>query len=265
MTSVAGLRARLREGRPLLVTFVIVPRVEIVEAAAVAGFDGVVLDQEHGPIGIGDLPPLLAAAHGAGLAAVVRVPECRPKAIEAALDAGADGVLVPHVGTAEDAARAVAAARFAPEGSRGVNPWVRAARYGRDEAAYLASANASAAVIAMIEGLEGTRDAEEIVATPGLDGVFVGPYDLSAALGKPGRIDDPDVRERIDGIAARAREAGVAAAVFTPSPPAAPEWIERGFRLVALSVDAKMILEGFRAAVSQARPAGRRPPPAARG
>lgn len=256
MNGLASLRARLRAEAPLLATFVIVPRVELVEIAAAAGFDAVVLDREHGPLANGHLIPLVAAAHGAGIHAIVRVPENRAVEIGAALDAGADGVLVPHVGTGAAAAAAVEAARFAPEGCRGVNPYVRAARYGRDVPGYLAGANAGAAVIAMIEGADGVLATPEIVATPGLDGVFVGPYDLSAALGIPGRTGDPAVAERVQAIAREAVAAGIASAVFAPTPEAARGWLDAGIRLVALSVDAQLALAGMRAAVSATRPAG---------
>jgi 2-keto-3-deoxy-L-rhamnonate aldolase RhmA len=154
-----GLRLRLRDGPPLLATFVILPRPEIVEIAAEAGFEAVILDREHGSLGDGDLSGMVAAASGAGLHTIVRVQECRSKLVEAALDAGADGVLVPHVSSAAAATAAVDAARFAPEGRRGVNPYVRAARYGADPGAFLDHANERAACIAMIEGPAGLQAA----------------------------------------------------------------------------------------------------------
>lgn len=256
MNGLTGLRARLRAGAPLLATFVIVPRVELVEIAAAAGFEAVVLDREHGPLATDDLIPLVAAARGAGIHAIVRVPENRAVEIGAALDSGADGVLVPHVASGAAAAAAVEAARFAPEGRRGVNPYVRAARYGVDVPGYLAGANAGAAVIAMIEGADGVAASREIVATPGLDAVFVGPYDLSAALGIPGRTGDPAVVEHVREIAGEAEAVGIASAVFAPTPEAARDWLDAGVRLVALSVDTHLALAGMRAAVSATRPGG---------
>jgi 4-hydroxy-2-oxoheptanedioate aldolase len=250
---VSGLRARLRDGPPLLGTFVIVPRIEVVEIAALAGFDLVVLDQEHGPISVESLPPLLAAARGAGLLALVRVPECRPKQIEAALDAGADGVLVPHVSSLDAASRAVAAARFAPEGSRGANPFVRAGRYG-DDAGFLREANQRAACLAMVEGSAGVEAVDEILAVPGLDAIFVGPVDLSASLGVPGEPEHPAVVEAVRALVARGRERDVATAVFAPTPAAAHRWLDLGVRLVAHSIDTAMLLGGMRAAVAAIRP-----------
>lgn len=256
MNGVSGLRARLRREEPLLTAFVIVPRVEMVEIAAEAGFDAVVLDQEHGPGATDQLIPLLAAARAAGIHAIVRVPENRAIAIGSVLDAGADGVLVPHVSSPAGARAAVAAARFAPEGSRGVNPAVRAGRYGADTPSYLAGANGGAAVLGMIEGLEAVEAAKEIVATEGLDGVFLGPFDLSAALGIPGQTASEEVVGRIRTVVGHATDAGIASAVFAPTAEAARSWIELGVRLVALGIDTRLALDGFRAAVSAVRPAG---------
>jgi 2-keto-3-deoxy-L-rhamnonate aldolase RhmA len=251
-------RDRLRgPGRPVLATFVIVPRVEIVELAAVAGFDAVILDQEHGPLAIAELPSLVACAQGSGIAALVRVPECRAKAIEAALDVGADGVLVPHVSSGAAAGEAVAASRFAPEGRRGANPWVRAARYGA-AADFAKAANERCACVAMVEGRAGIDAVDEILATPGLDAIFMGPVDLSHALGVPGETEHALVVETVADLVERGRAVGVATAVFAPTPEAARRWLDLGVRLVALSVDTALALDGFRRAVTAtvAAPAG---------
>jgi 2-keto-3-deoxy-L-rhamnonate aldolase RhmA len=249
VTALAGLRARLAAGPPVIASFSIVPRVEVVEIAAAAGFDAVVLDREHGPVDVADLLPLVAAAHGAGIHAIVRVPANDAPMICAALDVGADAVLVPHVSSAEAAAAAIAAARHAPEGHRGVNPIVRAARYGADPAGFLAGANARVAVIAMIEGSEGVAASAEIVRTPGLDAVFVGPYDLSAALGIPGRTGAPEVVARIASIAAEAAAAGIACGTYAPTPDVARRWVDGGLRFVGLGFDTLHLLAGMRAAV----------------
>jgi 2-keto-3-deoxy-L-rhamnonate aldolase RhmA len=196
---------------------------------------------------------MVAAAGGAGLHTIVRVQECRSKLIEAALDAGADGVLVPHVSSAAAAALAVGAARFAPEGRRGVNPYVRAARYGADPPAFLAQANEGAACIAMIEGPDGLEAAGAIVATAGLDAVFVGPFDLSAALGLTGEVDHPRVIEAVLRVHKLATASGVATGAFAPTPEAARGWLDRGLQLIALSVDTRLVLDGMRRAAAATR------------
>ncbi len=250
--SLDGLRARLAEPEAaLLGTFVLIPRIEVVELLGHTGFDLAILDLEHGTFGIEALPPLLAAAHGVGLACLVRVPDEREQPISAALDAGADGVLVPQVTSAAAAAAVVAAARFAPEGRRGANPFIRAAGHSADPG-YLARANGRSAVIAMVEGRAGIEALDEILAVDGLDGVFLGPVDLSMALGLGGDPEHPDVVAAIGDVVRRAGERGVATGVFAPDAGAARRWRAAGVRLVAHSVDTALLRGAFEAAARAA-------------
>jgi len=241
------LRRRMTSGEgPIVATFVSIPRVEIVEMLADAGFDAVILDLEHGPYGIQSVSPLIAAAHGRGIAAIVRVADDRAQGIGAALDAGADGIVVPHVNTAAQAHAVIDAARFPPDGQRGANPWVRAGAYGTDRR-FFDEANDRVAVIGMVEGVDGVANLDEILAVPGLDGVFIGPVDLSSSLGVPGQTEHPDVVQTVADIVRRGANAGVATAVFAPTPRAAARWLGAGAFLVALGVDAGLIAQGLRA------------------
>ena len=255
-----GLRARLHgEGPQLLGLFVIVPRVEVVEAAATAGFDLVVLDCEHGPFGIDSLAPLVAAGRGAGLYVVVRVASNDAQSIGAVLDVGADGVLVPHVGSGEAALRVASAGRYPPAGDRSVNLWVRAAGFGH-RADYLAEADSEVAVLAMVEGAEAHLNLDDITGTDGLDAIFVGPMDLAASMGLATTPSDPRVVDAARDILTRAEAAGRAASVFAATPAAAKAWLDAGVRLVVLSVDAYLIRQGFLAAASAARSGPAVPP-----
>ncbi len=231
-----GLRAALADGEAMLATFVLIPRVEIVEIIAGAGFQVAIIDCEHGPFGRNELIPLVAAARAAQLYSVVRLTGNSASEIAGALDAGADGVLVPHVGSGEEAAAVVAAARFPPHGQRGANPYVRGARYGADSS-YLTDADASAAVLVMVEGARGIAALDEIVTTPGLDGVFVGPVDLSVAMGLAGQLDHPAVVGAVRDVLTRAAAAGLAPSVFAGTHEQAVTWLHSGARLVALSTD----------------------------
>jgi len=248
-----ALRKRLGEGGPIVATFSIVPSVEVVQLIALAGFEAVVLDTEHGPYGVESLPPLIAALHARAAYAIVRVRENSAAWIGGALDAGADGILVPQVGSRREAEAAVAAARFAPLGRRGANSWVAGADFGGD-AGWFAAANESVAVIVMIEGTEGVAAAAEIIATPHLDGVFLGPMDLSHALGVPGEIGHPAVVGKIEEVVALARARGMTSAVFAPTPAGANAWFERGVGLVGLGVDTGLILAGLRQVRAAALP-----------
>ncbi|MFW5679681.1 MAG: HpcH/HpaI aldolase family protein [Pseudomonadota bacterium] len=248
----ATLRARLRAGERLLATFCLVPSVEMVELIALAGFDAVILDTEHGPYGTGQLGPLILAARARGIAPIVRVRTGEASLIGAALDVGASGVLVPMVASRAAAEAVVRAARFAPEGSRGANPWVRAGDFGA-RAGWFAEANAEVAVIAMIEGEAGVEAAGDIVATPGLDAVFLGPVDLSHALGVPGEVDHPRVVETIEAVIEGASAQGLATALFTPGAERARHWFARGVGLVALGCDTAHALHGLRLAADVAK------------
>ena len=250
-----SLRQRLREGPPLIGTFSIVAAPEIVELIGLAGFDVVVLDMEHGGYEIGNLGPHILAARACGIAPVVRVRWNEPALIGAALDAGAAGVLVPHVQSAAAAAAVVEAARFPPEGGRGAHPWVRAAGYSATED-WHTRANNDVAVIAMVEGKEGVAAVDEILATPGLDSVFLGPVDLAASLGLAGQLDHPEVVAAVRSVVDRAAAVHVAAACFSPTVEGARRWLDAGARLVTVGVDTQILLPALHALVDGVRRQG---------
>ncbi|MBN6038814.1 HpcH/HpaI aldolase/citrate lyase family protein [Amycolatopsis sp. 195334CR] len=246
-----GLRDRLAGGG-LLGTFNLLPSPEIVELIALAGFDVVIVDMEHGPHALGDVRRAVLAANAHGLHAVVRVPALDPWCVGAVLDVGASGVLVPQVASAAEAAAVVRAARFAPEGDRGANPYVRAAGFGHRENWY-AAANAEVAVLVMVEGRAALAELDEILAVPGLDGVFLGPVDLSHSLGVPGRIGHPLVVEALERAVGRATASGVATGVFTPGAESVAGWWRLGVRLVACGVDTAVVATALTATVAAAR------------
>ena len=186
------LSERLRSGPPIVATFSMIASPIVVELLAKAGFDAVVLDTEHGPIGPESLNALVPACRAAGIAPIVRVRRNEASLIGGALDVGAAAVLVPQIGSAAEAADAVAASRFGPGGHRGTNPYVRAAGYAAG-ADWFARANAESAVLLMVEGTAGIAALPRILETPGLDAIFIGPFDLSQALGVPGQVEHPDV------------------------------------------------------------------------
>lgn len=241
------LRSRLASRRAVVATFVMIPRVEVLEMLAVAGYEAVILDLEHGPIGVADLPALAAFAKAAGIQSIARVGELRANIIASALDAGFDGVMVPHVSSADAAAATVHSARFPPDGQRSLNPYVRGAAYDATTPDGLARFDGHAAVIGMLEGRDAIGDLDAILATAGLDAIFVGPIDLSGELGHPGDPEHPDVVAAVRDIFERSAAAGVASGVYAPTPERANDWFERGASLVAVSADAAMMLDGFRA------------------
>lgn len=247
-----SLRERLKSGTPLIATFSIIPAIEVVELVGLAGFDAIILDLEHGAHGSEALGPLILAAQAKGIYPLVRVRSSEPTEIAAALDAGAAGVIVPQIGSLAEAERAIKAARFAPAGNRGANPFVRAADYsGRLE--WFAEANRDTAILLMIEGKEGLAAATEIAALPNLDGIFIGPMDLSHALGVPGEMAHPKVVDAIRAVIAACKSAGITAGIFSGTPEAAKRWISEGVTLTGVSADTITFLNALKALAAAAK------------
>lgn len=192
MSEHATFKQRLQQRDPLLGFFSGIPSPAVVEMIAYTGFDFVIIDAEHGPMGMESIDYLVRTAQGAGITALVRVPH--PSAIQQVLDLGADGIVVPHIRTVEDARALVDACYYTPLGKRGVSTVARSARFGAAGGAeYLANRHRHTVVMPMIEDVEALPNAAAIGALQGIDGLFVGPSDLSAAMNHPGQPNHPEV------------------------------------------------------------------------
>jgi 4-hydroxy-2-oxoheptanedioate aldolase len=246
-----SLRERLKSREPLIAVFSIIPAIEVVELIGLAGFDAVIIDTEHGAHGSEALGPLILAARAREIFPLVRVRSSEPTEIAAALDAGAAGVIVPQIGSVEEAERAVRAARFAPEGNRGANPFVRGADYsGRLE--WFGEANRGVAILLMVEGQGGLDAVEQIAALPNLDGIFIGPMDLSHALGVPGEMGHPVVVDAIRKVIAACGDASIVSGIFA-GVSAAKQWMGEGVTLTAVGVDTGHVLNGLKQVVIDVR------------
>lgn len=220
-----------------------------IEAAGYGGMSFVIVDMEHGLASSAKIHDHVRAAKLGGLASIIRVPGCDANAISSALDSGADGIQVPNINTAEQALEAVRAARFHPLGARGVCRFVRAAKFGTlDRNVYFETEN-SKLIVLQVEGVEGVRNIEKILSVDGFDVLFIGPYDLSQSVGKPGCISDPEVSELMIKIAAAAMKNGKTLGVFTDSFDMAKKYIASGFRYIAYSVDVAIFAEACTKAV----------------
>jgi 2-keto-3-deoxy-L-rhamnonate aldolase RhmA len=221
------------EGR-LLALITKMPAAATVELAGHAGFDLVMLDTEHGPNGTAELEHHIRAADSAGIGCLVRVGHAGSTDILRALDAGARGIVVPHVKSAEDLERAAALTRYPPTGRRSLAVSTRAGRYGtRTIDEHLAAARHEVVLIAQIEDAESIDNIGEILRAPELDGVFIGPADLSASLGYPGRLDNPVVSDVVDQIVTAVVERpGLCLCVIAVDEAEAAEWVGRGAGLV---------------------------------
>ncbi|TDD86849.1 2-dehydro-3-deoxyglucarate aldolase [Actinomadura darangshiensis] len=203
------LRARVRAGETLLGGLLRMPGEMLVELSGVAGLDYVVIDCEHGPADLVHLQHHIVAAEARGLDVLVRVAPDDPDLVLRVLDLGAAGIIVPHVDTAGDARRAVAAAHYPPLGGRGFATYSRAGRYGSATIkGHLAEAAETTLVVVMLESPAGCANAAEILAVEGVDAVMPGPADLSVAMGLTGGPSEPAVREAIQAVRAAAAAAG---------------------------------------------------------
>jgi 4-hydroxy-2-oxoheptanedioate aldolase len=200
------LKSRLDAGERLLGVLLRMPAEELVEMCAVAGFDFVLIDGEHGPVDLLGLRNHLALAQIHGTSVLVRVGQDEPGSVLRVLDAGAEGVVVPHVDTAKQARAVVDAAHYPPRGNRGFGSYGRAGRFGlRSPAEHQQSALANTLVFGMIESPLGVLNSAAIVSVPGLDGIMVGAADLRASSG----AGDPDPAESISRVHATLAERGV--------------------------------------------------------
>jgi len=224
------------EGRPAHGMFVMIPAPAIVEVAGYAGFDFVILDTEHGAAGPETVEHLLRAADAAGITPIVRITAFDRGLVLRALDAGALGVLVPHVRSVAEAEAVVAACKYPPVGARGLATTSRAGRHGvRTVAEHLEWSNREILVAVQIEDAEALPAIEAIAAVPGLDVLFIGPADLSLSMGHAGRPDHPAVQEAIGRIFAAAKAAGKEIGYFVRDAEGAKAIAARGARMVSFS------------------------------
>jgi 2-keto-3-deoxy-L-rhamnonate aldolase RhmA len=235
-----SLRARLQAGELLVGTVVSVTAPEVAEILAGCGFDWLFIDGEHGPLSFHEAQMLLQAA--GNCPCLVRVPAGEEAWIKKALDIGADGVIVPQVHTAEQAEQIVRLCKYPPEGNRGVGV-ARAHGYGARFEDYVTQANEQLAVVVQAESEVAVKNIRAIASIPGIDAVLVGPYDLSASLGRMGQVSHPEVRTAIDTIAENCEAAGVRLGVFGASAEAVQPYIDAGFTLVAVAMDTMFLAQ----------------------
>ena len=239
-----GLRAELREREFTTISSLSMADPRAASLLGASGCDVVMIDAEHNPFTLPEIGRCLDAIALTPARAIVRVAGHDPALIKQALDLGPDGILVPMVGTAEEARAAVAACRYPPDGIRGFG-MARAQGYGLTAGEYLESANSTVAALIIVESAEGVANARAIAATDGLDGILVGPGDLGVDLGVGGDTGHPAVQAGVDAIVAAANDAGVAAGSVA-APEDLREKLDRGQRLLVTYVDFRGMLAAAR-------------------
>lgn len=251
------LKARLRDREVLCGTILSLNSPEVADLLAGIGFDWLFLDAEHGAIEPHDVLLLLHAIADR-TPVLVRIPNLDEGWVKRALDAGADGVIVPQVGTADQAESAVRWAHYPPNGTRGLGT-ARTNRYGFELADSLRMAEDRVMVVVQAETAEAVENIETISRVRGIDAVFVGPYDLSASLGHPGEVEHPKVRAAILRIAGACRDVGIPTGIFAMNPSGLAAWVDQGFTLLAAGVDAGFLGSAAADALSALRAGAARP------
>ena len=232
-------RNRLKSGELLVGTMVTLGTPEVTELLAKVGYDWLFIDAEHAPLSALDLQRMLQGA-GSQMPCLVRLSASREVPIKQALDAGAAGIIAPMVNSAEEAAQVVSWSKYSPMGTRGVGV-SRAHGYGLGFQDYIDSANNNVTVVVQAEHIKAVENIEAIVQVPGIDSVLIGPYDLSASLGKLGEITDPEVVQAIDHVTEVCTAAGIPLGYFGLTANAVTPYIERGYTLITVGIDTLML------------------------
>jgi 4-hydroxy-2-oxoheptanedioate aldolase len=255
------LRTLWKSGGAAVNGWLAIPNSFSAETMAHQGWDSLTIDLQHGVIDYQTMLPMLQAISTTNTVPVVRVPWLEPGILMKALDAGAYGVICPMVNTREDAQRLVAWTHYAPRGTRSFGP-VRALLYGGAD--YPEHANDTIVTFAMIETAQALDNLDDILSVEGLDAVYIGPSDLSLALGCRPVFDDvdPPVEQAIDHILERAKAHGLVAGIHNGRPDVALARIAKGFQFVTVSSDARLMAAGAQQmlAAMRAVPAPATPP-----
>lgn len=245
------LRKAIADNGYALGTFLGVSNPEIVEIMGYTGLDFVVIDTEHGPYDTMPMSDLIRAADSGGMSPIVRVADVTHKEIQRAVDNGAEGIIIPCLRSIDDFRKAVDLGKFAPVGNRGFIKG-RGSGFGNEPWAsgtleeYMESSNEKVLILPQCETVEALENIEEIVQIEGIDGIFIGPFDLSICMGIPAKFDAPEFKAAVVRILKACKDAGKLCMTFTTDAAEARAYIEQGFDAVANSIDTMVIADAYR-------------------
>ncbi len=236
------LKDRFSQNKLTIGTWMTLANPAIAEIFTNAGYDWIAIDLEHSVISIREAAELIRVIDLNGGVPLVRLSSNDDVQIKRVMDAGAHGIIVPMVNTAEEARRAVSSVRYPPEGTRGVG-LARAQGYGNSFETYFDRSNKEIIVIVQVEHIDAVNNLEAILAVDGVDGYFIGPYDLSCSLGIPGQFEHPLMKEALLKIhkIGQTSEKVSGIHVVEPQPEELMRNIESGYKFIAYSVDIRML------------------------
>ncbi len=228
------LKQRLYSGRKALGCWLATGNPMVAEIMALAGYDFIMIDHEHGPADPISALSVLQAISASDCTSLLRVPWNDPVYIKRALDIGVEGIMVPMIETAAEARAAVAACRYPPEGIRGVaTSAIRATDYGLSEVDYLQTINENLVILCQIESLKAIDNIDEIAATESVDVLFIGPADIAADMGLRGQLGHPEVKEMLSRTEAAIKRAGKLMGTVPRHGLDAPALFELGYDMVS--------------------------------
>lgn len=250
------LKEKLAQGKQPLGTFVGTASPAVVECLGCAGLDFVILDNEHSPVEAETTAAMVRAAELRNVTPLARVREISRSAILKLLDVGVQGLIIPDVRSTEDVRRVVDYAKYAPVGRRGFCP-SRKDGWGTDPQCgvldTMAHFNQETLVIPQCETAEALSDIETIAAMDGVDGIFIGPFDLSISMGMPGDFENPQFRAALARILSACRAAGKPCLIFAGDGAGAAVRFAQGYDAVAMGLDATLLIAGVKAQIAVSR------------
>jgi 2-dehydro-3-deoxyglucarate aldolase len=251
-----SIKEKFKKGETSIGSWMSMGHVSIAEILASAGYDWVVVETEHTAIDVSEVLRLLIAIEGRGAVPLVRLAWNDPIQAKAVMDSGAAGVIVPMVNSKEEAELAVKSVKYPPDGFRGVG-LARAQGYGVTFDEYMECANRDGLLMLQIEHIDAVNKIDEILSVPGIDGTYIGPYDLSCSMGLPGQLDHPDVETAKNKVLQATKLRGLAPGIHLVHPHTAKvelaRHIELGYRFIALGTDILFLGDSAREMQDQAR------------
>ena len=240
------LKEKLISGQPVIGTWSIIPSAVTTDIIASTGLDFIIIDNEHGPISFETAQNMVMACESRGVSPVMRVGTIDEGDILKALDIGVHAIQIPNISCKQDVVKVIGFSKYPPLGNRGFSPFTRAGNYSQKNASELPEiANQNTLVAINIEGKEAIDNIDEILELDGLDIVFIGLFDLSKALGIPGKTDSPEVLEYLSTLTKKITKAGKWPGTIATNKSKIPEFLEMGLKYIVYLVDCEILSASY--------------------
>lgn len=248
------LKEKINNNETVIGTFLEIGSTGMVECLALGGFDYIIIDTEHGPFETESVMEFIGTAKRRGMTPLVRTKDASRPAVLKNLDVGAMGLIIPNIHSVEEVLQVVRYGKYYPAGERGV-AFGRGCGYGMEKEQpldlFFDECNQETMLIPQCETTGCLENIETIAALPGVDGIFVGPYDLSTSMGKPGQFDDPQVAAAIERVLKACKAAEKPCFIYADTTAKSRAYFDRGFEAVTLSMDAILVIRAMKALIEE--------------